>query len=304
MTNATCGRRQYAPIRRWRCGLSLLATLSITLGLIVARAPADEESEGAADRGDSKSERAARVEFMRVRAASLSAKVAVDDEVARAELVEPPLLHYNNLAGKEFDATVWAWGMKGRPIAVATLAVHRNEARTWNCEMVALADGDVTIAAKSGWRWAPARPGIDWHPVSKAPAAGKTAAVRGAQMKGIAERFSATGYYREGHIVELRLMGRPLLRYADPNQGLVDGALFAFADGTNPEVLLLVECRQGDDGKLTWVSGCARMSGGRLVVRLGEDTVWECPEIRGFNPEEPYTSKNGTAHEVFGLDPD
>jgi hypothetical protein len=230
------------------------------------------------------------------------AQVKDADDFRPAELIETPLLHYNNLAGKEFDATLWAWGKSGRPIAIATIAVHHGPAQIWNCEMVSLVDKPVTIGGAPGWKWTPEKSGLEWKVASKAPAPAKTATGRTVQMKEIAEQFSATGYYRNGNTIELRLMSRPLHRYSDPEAEIVDGAVFAFAEGTNPEVLMLVECRQEGSEKPTWQYACARMSGGRLVTRLGDSTVWECSDVQGWYPERPYTSIYGQAAEVFGAD--
>jgi hypothetical protein len=166
--------------------------------------------------------------------------------------------------------------------------------------MVSLADQPVAISAKPGWEWTPAASGIAWKTVPAAPVVGKTAVARSAQIKDIANRFSSTGHYRNGNIIELRLMGRPLQRYADPEQGLVDGALLAFVEGTNPETMLLIECRNDKDEKPTWHYGFARMSGGHLIARLEETVVWECPDIRGFDPDRSYSSYNGPEGIVFG----
>ncbi len=238
---------------------------------------------------------------MRQRAASLTAKVRnAADEFVDVELVNPPLLTYNNHANLEIDATLWAWGKSGRPIAVAAIHEDRGPRNAWSCEMVSLADQAISIAGKPGWEWAPAKAGIDWKGVPAAPAPGKTAVARSAQIKDIANRFSSTGHYRNGNIIELRLMGKPLHRYADPDKGIVDGAIMAFVEGTNPETLLLIECRSENENKPTWSYGFTRMSGGRLVARLEETVVWECPDIRGFDPERPYSSYNGPHDFVFG----
>ena len=40
-------------------------------------------------------------------------------------------------------------------------------------------------------------------------------------------------------------MPQPLLRYAAPDSGVIDGAVFAFAEATDPEALLILEARRG-----------------------------------------------------------
>ncbi len=274
--------------------------LAVSLPLL-SHAHGDEDADSSVDREKVKAERAARVEAMHRRAASLTAKVKNNDgEFIDAKLVEPPLLAYNNVTNLEIDATLWAWGKRGRPVAIAALHEDRGDRKLWSCEMVSLADQAVSIAAKPGWRWAPAQSDIEWKPVPGAPAPGKTAVARSAQIKDIAGRFASTGHYRNGNVVELRLMGRPLHRYADPEAGLIDGALSAFAEGTNPETMLLIECRSDKDQQQTWFYGFTRMSGGRLVARLDDTVVWECQDTRGFDPEGAYSSYYGLENSVFG----
>ncbi|HEY2250159.1 MAG TPA: hypothetical protein VGH74_03820, partial [Planctomycetaceae bacterium] len=198
------------------------------------------------------------------------------------------------------DATLWAWGKSGRPSVVAAIHEDRGPKNAWSCEMVSLANQAVSIAGKPGWEWTPAKSGIEWKNVPGAPVAGKTAIARSAQIKDLANRFTSTGHYRNGNIIELRLMGKPLHRYADPEQGLVDGAIMAFVEGTNPETLLLIECRGDQENKPAWFYGLARMSGGHLVARLEETVVWECPDIQGFDAERSYSSYNGPQEIVFG----
>ena len=48
---------------------------------------------------------------------------------------------------------------------------------------------------------------------------------------------------------ELRLMPTPLLRYSSATNKIIDGALFAFAQGTNPEALVLVEAVETVNGR-------------------------------------------------------
>ncbi len=57
------------------------------------------------------------------------------------------------------------------------------------------------------------------------------------------------------------LLPQPVYRYSDPNTGLIDGSLFLFAIGTNPEVFLFVECHGKDGEPRAWQYGVARRPG-------------------------------------------
>jgi hypothetical protein len=95
-------------------------------------------------------------------------------------------------------------------------------------------------------------------------------------MKTIAERFNAAVDQDEKFesSEQLRLLTSPIYRYAASEQGILDGAMFAFVQGTNPEVLLLIEAVAADSSAGTWRYGFARMSCFYLRVRQGDQVVW------------------------------
>jgi hypothetical protein len=227
-----------------------------------------------------RSERAARLSVMRRHALSLLVEVETRGGTVRAELVERPILRYSTPQRRQLDLTLWTWGRVGRPVAIATIGPK-------GCEVVSVADGPVSMTAKSGWKWTPSSSGMKWTPVPDAPVAGKTAVERTRQMKEIARRFT-TNASSKVLSVELRLMDQPLHRYADPDDGLIDGALFSFAAGTNPEVLLLVESRQERQGELAWYYGFAPMSSANCEAKIGDTIVWSFSGAGRRDATEPY----------------
>jgi hypothetical protein len=107
--------------------------------------------------------------------------------------------------------------------------------------------GDQPIAAielATRQRWQPAR-GLSRLMVVGAPQPAATAAARLTQMRQITRAFTAY-MDAKGSTWELRLLPQPLLRYGDDQAEMIDGALFAYVwtTGTDPELMLLLECRQ------------------------------------------------------------
>jgi hypothetical protein len=93
-------------------------------------------------------------------------------------------------------------------------------------------------------------------------------------MRRLAQEF--TGYeIDKGKRCELRLLPAPLYRYPTARTGVVDGALFTLVstDGTDPEVLLLIEARQ-KGGKTRWEYACGRFSDCSLYVQHKDKEVW------------------------------
>lgn len=251
--------------------------------ILVASEPASPQGNDATAQAES----AARLTRMRRRALSLSVAVeSASDRTIPVKIIETPLLRYGNQAARIItaDATVWAWGETGRPMAIASLDES-------GLEIVSLADHPVSLTAKSGLKWESARSEIDWKPVPEAPAPGGTPVLRARQMKELAKRFSALGHYSDDSgNTQLRLLERYLHRYSDPGQQIVDGALYALAADTNPEVLLLFECRQSRDTEPQWYYGITRLSAGGLEAKHNGRQVWSCPPIASWDSRKPYWS--------------
>lgn len=99
-------------------------------------------------------------------------------------------------------------------------------------------------------QWETEQPGVVWADVPDAPEPAATAPLRLVQMRRIAGQHAArltsnVGNEKPG---DLRLLTKPLYRYPADVTGAIDGGLFAFVQGTDPEVLLLLEAVQSTDG--------------------------------------------------------
>lgn len=95
-------------------------------------------------------------------------------------------------------------------------------------------------------------------------------------MKALAREFSARMIdQQDGKDVrsDLRLQSQPLIRYEPTNQATFDGALFSFALGTDPEVILLLEART-DKGKMAWHYAFARYHYIDLTAFHKDKEVW------------------------------
>jgi hypothetical protein len=118
--------------------------------------------------------------------------------------------------------------------------------------MASLSSGLVAAEREDGWRWSPRQPGIALKPFSQSPTPATTKPARLRQMKELARRFVAREVLENGQRFELRLLIQPVHRYAHPESGLIDGAIFILARGTDPEVALLIELMAKDTSPRTW----------------------------------------------------
>ncbi|HLJ11230.1 MAG TPA: hypothetical protein VKU82_08575 [Planctomycetaceae bacterium] len=201
-------------------------------------------------------------------------------EKVEVKLHPEPLLRWNNQVVREDDGMLFLWTerAKGRPLATAQFFLVEN---AWHHEFQSLClsgfDARMEGTAGDGWSWQPNRPGLEFVPAENADPPAGAAGLRVRQMKSIAERFTAA-VDRRGKFEcpdELRLLTTPVYRYSATDQGVVDGAMFAFVQGTNPEVLVLVEAVETGPGTKVWRYGFARMSSFYLRVRRGDQVVWE-----------------------------
>ena len=223
----------------------------------------------------------ARVTVMRAHASAIrvTEQSAEGDERAMA-LRSEPLERYSDPPREIHDAALWAWGEAGRPRAVLKVEYmgNRPPATRWVYGLVALTPGRLDVQFGDGTRWRSTEPGLAPRTVPDAPVPGGTAAVRLAQMKALARRFGGTedaGPARRR--LQLRLMPRPLARYADEALGVRDGAIFAFAYGTNPDILLVIETPADHAATVAWQYAVARLGGGAPSVTLDGKEVWSAP---------------------------
>ena len=114
-------------------------------------------------------------------------------------------------------------------------------------------------------------------------------AARLTTMRSLARQFEATETY-DGQTFSLRLMPAPLHRYSDERSGVVDGALFSLANGTNPEVLIQIEARREANDPARWFASTARLSAASLVTQVAGKTEWTADAVGPFehDPKAAY----------------
>lgn len=260
-----------------------------------------QENENAPQEVQNQSAASAALQRMRRRALSLTMYTDRERERESAPLQDKPLLRYSDPGGITTDASIWAWGNAGRPLALCAIFYERKSPREekWSCELTALVDERYIVQGEAGWQWSPEKSDVDFQPMPGAPPPSDTATLRRRQMNEIVERFDVSETFNAERTDQLRLMPRSLYRYSDAEHGLIDGALYAFANGTNPETLLIVECRSDSKAAATWQYGFARLSAAQLQAKLGDAVVWRRAGIVRWNPHEPYYSRFGPDGAVF-----
>lgn len=233
--------------------------------------------------------RARRLEEMAILAKSIKI-VAIDDRGKEIPTVraEEPLLRWTDPTREFSDGGMWVWRARGRPVALVGIERYA----LWGLEFVSLSPGLVRgkyEPARVSWR--PQKAGAEFHVIASAPAPGKSEAVRFRQMRELATRFTAHEVWNGQRHYALRLLPRPIDRYSSPASGTLDGGLFIFGNGTNPEILLMIEARRHGDDPAKWSFAAMPFSHAEVTLNLDAKEAWTSPSKDSgpaTNPSDPY----------------
>jgi hypothetical protein len=265
--------------------------------------PAGDEGNAKTARTDAtdKKDNAARPRLEVMTAHIESIVISSSDPVIQKQTQPAPLFRYDDETRGYVDGTVWRLGETGRPLAIITAELHPNyqgRGASIVYDFLSLTERPFTARSPDIPGWSPHAPAVVLKALPKAPEPLTVASKRLTQLKEQARRFSGTQEIQETEkttektSVHLRLLPREIDRYAPGPQALSDGAIFLFANGRNPALLLVVET----DGK-DWQYGVGRLSmPSTLEMRLDETVVWSEPRIPiapGW--KEPYTASNNPA---------
>ena len=214
------------------------------------------------------------------------------DRPTKLKLNADPVLRWSNPAAGEIYGAVFVWTSNGRPQVVGSIYKWYSPHKHYSTEFQSLAETTMVGSRDGQKMWTPARPGIVFKPVPQAPEPAEGAAVRLRQMREIAGDFVATKTDREGNQQKMRLLTQPIYRYASKDAGLLDGGLFTFVEGTDPEVFLLLEARRDKD-RYNWQYALTRMNSTRFEATYKGAQVWNVEvlpwnQVRDHN--EPYTT--------------
>jgi len=228
-----------------------------------------------------------RLKLMEQEVAQFTVNAPAGAAPASVRFASKPILRYSDPtrglteANVLMDATVWRLGEQGRPRAIVTLEIYRSSATegVLSFEFLSLSRDQFTMQHRTQPHvlWEATESALTMAPMSGAPAPAATAPARLLQIRQFAKRFAVREKLQNGDLVECRLLTQPIDRYQAPDQQIADGAMFAFANGTNPEVGLLFE----SDGK-QWSYGLVRLSSAEATVLLDDRDVVKFPVSNSF----------------------
>jgi hypothetical protein len=175
------------------------------------------------------------------------------------------------------DATLWVWLRDNRPVAFQKVEGNNHGGgQMWTICFASLSEKLITVRWPGGRDFETRKPGLKFQPIPGADPPSDNPRARAVQIKSLKDRFSARlGISDLVKPAESRTMAKALFEYSDPETKLPIGAIFGMTStGTNPSLLLLIEARQGDDGKPRWEYAHARMTSSAVQFRLDDNEVW------------------------------
>jgi hypothetical protein len=279
-------------LRRVFTGMVVLSVLAVQTAAALADEKPIDETESA------RAQRAARLVKMKSLAAQFEIKESPAGDKHAFELRPEPIFRYSDQPRGFVDATLWSWappGSTGRPAAIAKVEAAKTQANVpfWHFCVVSLDDELITADFEGVRRLAATKPGLELRSIPNAPEAAEKPATRQRQMKDLVARFAATIFNtnpdtKRPEPQEMRLLATPIHRYADEANGLQDGMIFSLTtNGTNPDMLVVIELRGAKNSSAEWKYGIVKMTIAEVHVRHDSQEVWMSPRN---SPRETWDS--------------
>lgn len=266
-------------------GPGLLSTLSLYSNQLFADEPAREAtvpSQTEPSKTTTAKPDDAILKQMRERVQNMEVRFPDGKDGTLAELRTTPLIHYSDQIRNLPESTLWVWHIDQVPVLFCKVERMENKqtgAVTWQycCVPTSLDKADVTW--KRDYRWRAKDPGFKWIAVADMPAPHRQEGLRLTQLRDIARNFvgEVTGGPGAGS-QQSTLLPRPLHRFASPETKVLDGAVFGLtSNGTNPDVLLIVEALKEPMEGSPWRFAVVGMTGDEVSVKFKNKSVWSKP---------------------------
>jgi hypothetical protein len=208
--------------------------------------------------------------------AKLDASVKWNEFDATAGEFQSHLVHRwtNNERDPNGQGLFVVWTQAGRPAAFAS--VYPWTGRLVH-ELETVSRTPLSMSRDGHVEWRPTT-GLEYRPIPDAPVPDIKPVARLREMKELADRFKVTmlGWNRDdSDREELRRLPKEFFRQKPEAGGVLDGAVFGFVKGTDPEAVLMIEAVLGQGDKPAgYEFAFARATSGGLEARLGDEVVW------------------------------
>lgn len=236
--------------------------------------------------GLSVEQRRERIKTLRAMIASLETQVGPKIDAQPLKLAAEPSLLYADNERELSDASLWVWEHEGRPAALFAMEFRLRDGVNglWTFESASLTSQPLRIRLPDE-AWDVPADAVTRTILPDAPAPAIARGQRLLQFRKLADRFSAIAHSTNQGRIELRRLAAPVYRQAESVPG--DGAIFVFANGTNPEVVLSL---QADLAAQTWSYVFGTLSGDATSANLDDREVYRVERFTGPGTRVSYTN--------------
>jgi len=216
-----------------------------------------------------------------VRAAERFSLSVADGKALKMEA--EPVLRWPNPTRDVPDGATFVWTLEGRPLAIG--CVWRFRGLGFAFHSLSQEPIQATLGGREVWKCE--KPGITLASFGDAPIPEKTAAARATQMRNLARRFNCrlVGEGKEN----LRLLTQPIYTCDLDGDKLTDLALFAYVQGTDPEVILMLETSAAAKGQ-EWRYALTRRTMAAVEADLDGKKIWSVAGSAGKRNEPWFQS--------------
>ncbi|MEX2137863.1 MAG: hypothetical protein WD894_01290 [Pirellulales bacterium] len=259
--------------------IAILHAISGTLSLVLPLSAATAQDAGEKQKAD----KAVIDHWLEV-----SKKYATEYEIAPADdrkavfklVPEPIFRHTQSVRGDDIGA-LHVWVEKdGRPAVVGVMFAWslNDTSRRTHVEFHSLHAAPIAAKFRDRELWQSRTPGLEWRDFpADTPAPAATPARRRSQVRQLARRFEAHTVDNRQKRWELRQVATPIFEYEVDAAGTLGGALFAFCQGTDTELLLVVEARKVD-GRRQFRYAYASFTDYDVFLKMGDQAVVQAPK--------------------------
>ena len=207
---------------------------------------------------------------------------------AKAVMRPDPLMRWSQPVRGGEDGVICLWTVAGKPAAVMSFfTLKAEDGKRWIVhEHQSLSASPLEASWQGRAMWRISGPGLAFEAVPDAPEPAGSSVARARQMQAILRDFSANTVDHGGRSWTLRALNKPLYRYEGTGPDGPDGALFAMAQGTDPEAFVILETRS-ESGRPRWVYAVTRLTDLALKVRLKGREILSVAATVGA-ADEPY----------------
>jgi hypothetical protein len=213
-----------------------------------------------------------------------------------------PCLRWSNPTAGEVYGDIYLYTNAGRPAAM--ISYYRWFSPDWGKTVeVHSFHPDKIVGMADGVRfWAPLSGGLMYATIADAETPAPNPAGRLLQMRRLADEFAVqlqdTRSNSNGVQRTLRRLTQPIYRFPVPttDADYIDGALFAFVEGTDPELLLFLDAIPIQKAPI-WRFAIARLNRDHIRVSHNDKLVWEAAYLTSpyEKPQEVYTTFNANS---------